>query len=561
MKYKYTTSLLALSCVLCLVPYAVSAVVRRPSKASGYAQVSAMMAATQQSDQYYENIDTGAVNGLPVAVANQDMADAISGGGTYKNIGISELDTCSRIYPNGEFAWATPTVGRGRGGGATCVAVVELRSTDPVSGGTERNPLLARAYLAAGDSFNCNISDFPEDSYTLDAGAIEFPADKEPTREDVVKVMNNEQKQNAGIKIAALAVAGALGGNIVGKNEVGEEGLFGTGRNKMQSTAIGALGGAALGAGSVYGGKVGGDVILSTGVNAAAGAVVGNMIATGDEVLRVEDCIVNGTRYKCLWGSLVSKKELNLSDPSAANYKSAFYNWTEGRTLVCDGNPVNNLYQNCEDMNLISVVLAEYPGQTIDAIADQRYEKITGNNSAQFHLEKSTTGGRDSIGIGGGNDIWAKISSAGTPDGRPQAAMIYGVQDKFFGLKRSDWPKIRGDAQSAQHLVGRTGSGTVFDLSGEYSINDFYPMYVSAEDGGIIDFSNKARMKGTLIGAGAGGAMGAFVGYQGAQSDIENRWVTAVTEYKDSLQKVYCVTGNRFLSYYNDVVVIPAMNQ
>ena len=64
-------------------------------------------------------------------------------------------------------------------------------------------------------------------------------------------------------------------------------------------------------------------------------------------------------------------------------------------------------------------------------------------------------------------------------------------------------------------------------------------MYVDSEDGGIIDLGNKARLKATLTGAGIGGAMGAFVGYQGAQSDIETRWLSEVRAYKDSLQKGY----------------------
>ena len=86
-------------------------------------------------------------------------------------------------------------------------------------------------------------------------------------------------------------------------------------------------------------------------------------------------------------------------------------------------------------------------------------------------------------------------------------------------------------------------------------------MYVSAEDGGVIDLDNKARLKGTMIGAGVGGAAGAFTAYQGAQSDIDERWVSAVREYKDSLEKFYCATGNRFISYYNDIAVVPDINE
>jgi hypothetical protein len=64
-----------------------------------------------------------------------------------------------------------------------------------------------------------------------------------------------------------------------------------------------------------------------------------------------------------------------------------------------------------------------------------------------------------------------------------------------------------------------------------------------------------------MIGAGTGAGLGAFTAYQGAQDEIDLRWVSAVQEYKDSLQKFYCATGTRYLSQYNDVVVIPNMAQ
>jgi len=86
---------------------------------------------------------------------------------------------------------------------------------------------------------------------------------------------------------------------------------------------------------------------------------------------------------------------------------------------------------------------------------------------------------------------------------------------------------------------------------------DFNPLRVDADDGSLIDFNNKARMKGTLTGAGVGAGLGALTGYQGAQNDVEQRWLSAVREYKDSLQKIYCATGKRFLGYYNDAVIIP----
>ena len=51
--------------------------------------------------------------------------------------------------------------------------------------------------------------------------------------------------------------------------------------------------------------------------------------------------------------------------------------------------------------------------------------------------------------------------------------------------------------------------------------------------------------------------MGGFAGYQGAQSEITDRWTSAVREYEDSLSNFVCMTGGRYLSKYNDYVEIP----
>ena len=133
----------------------------------------------------------------------------------------AKLALCSQIYPNGQFEITRPTAGFGKGGEKTCTAVVELRGIGMGQNGSDA--VLARANVASGSALNCNISEFPELSYTLDAQNVTFPADAEPTIEDVKKVMNQEQKQNAGLKIAAAALVGAIGGNISGKNDPGKD--------------------------------------------------------------------------------------------------------------------------------------------------------------------------------------------------------------------------------------------------------------------------------------------------------------------------------------------------
>lgn len=532
--------------------------VQREQIAAAAAAAAAPVATTQSADTE---------TNLPVRVANRELAQKLSRGETDSRVSIATLDSCAMVYPNGEFAWDSPTVGNGAGGASTCVAVVELRGYQMGLDGSD--VVLARANLAAGDAVKCNISDFPEFSYTADAARVTFPADHEPTRADVVQVLNAEQKQNAGLRIAAGTVIGGLAGNAAGKNEIGSDSILGGGKHKTTGTIIGALSGAALMAGNAYSGKVAGDTILSTGVNAAAGSMIGNIAASGESVLRIEDCKIpdvpastkktttassdanadkkvtepQSKNSKCLWG--VIRKGTALSG------KNAYYNTGDETTLVCESDNTG-----CKQETLLNIKLAAYPNKDIDAAAKEGFEKITADSTKQFYLTEKN---EMKNGINPDNSaIYARISNATVATGTQMPAMIADVNDKAFGYKRSDWAKLKTDL-SGHTILGRTSSGAGYALDGEYSINDFYPMMVDASDGGIIDFGNKARLKGTLIGAGAGGALGAYAGYQGAQSDIENRWVTAVREYKDSLQKIYCATGKRFLGYYNDQIIIPTM--
>ena len=547
--------------------------VQREQIAAAAAAAAAPVATTQSAD---------AETNLPVRVANRELAQKLSRGETDSRVSIATLDSCAMVYPNGEFAWDSPTVGNGAGGASTCVAVVELRGYQMGLDGSD--VVLARANLAAGDAVKCNISDFPEFSYTADAAQVTFPADHEPTRADVVQVLNAEQKQNAGLRIAAGTVIGGLAGNAAGKNEIGSDSILGGGKHKTTGTIIGALSGAALMASNAYSGKLAGDMILSTGVNAAAGSMIGNIAASGESVLRIEDCKIpdvpastekttaassdanadkkvtepkvtepkvtepkvtepQSKNSKCLWG--VIRKGTALSG------KNAYYNTGDETTVVCESDNTG-----CKQETLLNIELAAYPNKDIDTAAKEGFEKITADSTKQFYLTEKNEMKNGTNPDNGA--IYAQISNATVATGTQMPAMIADVNDKAFGYKRSDWAKLKTDL-SGHTILGRTSSGAGYALDGEYSINDFYPMMVDASDGGIIDFGNKARLKGTLIGAGAGGALGAYAGYQGAQSDIENRWVTAVREYKDSLQKIYCATGKRFLGYYNDQIIIPTM--
>ena len=515
--------------------------------------------AEQRAAQQFASINqvSNSTNDTTIATTERDI----------ESLQDAKLSACSTIYPNGEFAIARPTAGIGIGAGNMCVAVVELRGYQMGKNGSDL--VLARANVASGSSVKCNISEFPESSYTIDAQNVLFPADAEPTVQDVIKVMNQEQKQNAGLKIAAGALIGAVGGNLSGKNDIGKDGLFGTSKSQVTNTVVGAVGGAAIGAGGAYAGKVGGDMIMSTGINAAAGGVVGNIMAAGDSVLRIEKCTVNGSETSCLWGYLVTGPNLDPSpNDSAILCKNGqmdycykyFIDLDDGQSVFrCDANGAKCVLMN----NLVSIHVND--GETIGGKPIENMERkdldALKNGDAFYMAEDKTMVSGLSTAT---SHAYRLIESAKIDDGKKVPTLIAGFTDSAFGKKAIDWRTWKS-ANSKAPIYYRNGDGSIGDdlrkNDASITLENFYPMYINADDGGIIDLGNKARLKSTLIGAGAGGALGAFTAYQGAQDDIDARWVSAVREYKDSLQKFYCITGSRFLSYYNDMVIIPNINE
>lgn len=535
------------------------------SYAGAYNQVNAMRNEAQEYQNVYSDIavttpgaatvETGNTTvTLPVRVADSELAKKIAMADPTAPVAMDNLQSCAMIYPNGEFAWDVPNLGMKQNTNETCVAVVELRGYQ--MGPRGEDLVLARANLAAGDAIKCNVSEFPESSYTEDAGRVTFPADAEPTIDDVISVLNDEQKQNAGFKIAAGSIIGVIGGNMIGKSAPGSDGLFGTNKEKIQTSLIGAVTGAGIAAGGTYAGKVGGDIILSTGINAAAGSMVGNMVASAGSgsALRIENCTIDGKETSCLWGVLIESQNSNTTG------KKAFYNLENSEMLLC--NDVSGAYSGCSVTDAIQIKLTANNERTTDQLTPQDIANLQSDPGKHFHISENTSKGK-SIEPGAdstGGGIYYEVDSYRVPT-RKIPAMVAGVKDKTFGLSHSSWVKWRAENPTAT-VYGRNGNGTAYAIDDPgTNLQNFYPINVGADSGGIIDYSNKARMKGTLTGAGLGGAMGAFTGYQGAQKDIDDRWVAAVREYKDSLSKVYCATGTRFLSQYNDIASIPAQTE
>jgi len=300
-------------------------------------------------------------------------------------------------------------------------------------------------------------------------------------------------------------------------------------------------------------------MILSTGVNAAAGGVVGNIMASGDSVLRIEDCQRKNNevveKSKCLWGYVLEGDNIGADE-------EVYFNVVDRTAMVCSAE------KGCtpDRISYIKIRLKdkEEPVE-YDSLTDQQKSDLQngtlGAQDSYYWMEGDPTG-KNTMKPGFNPDkaVFVRVASAVRPK-NSKPALVWGIQDKFFGMKRADWYKWKDSHADNAEIYWRNTAGNADGIIDGATLNAFEPMFVDASDGGVVDLNNKARLKDTMIGAGAGGALGAFTAYQGAQSDIDARWVAAVREYKDSLQKFYCATGSRFLSYYNDTVIIPNIDE
>ena len=564
---------------------------------------------------------------LPIPVESDAIAELVKSGSENAPVTMSELERCSMIYPSGKFEWVSPTFGPSAGSPATCTAVVEMRTRENTLDGAEI--VLARANVAAGDAVLCNISAFPEFSWLDAAGTVTFPADNPPTRAEVVRQMDEEQKGNAVVKIVSSALVGALGGNAMGQNEEGQDGIFGTSKRNWIGTAIGGVGGAAIGVAGTYGGKVGGDIAMSVGMNAMAGAVTGNMMSSGDSVLYIADCTAptdadastnqssaaatnnsttdkkKGETKKCLYGTLDQFADLagakifyQFGDSSGAVYKCSQTNFSDNTYHTCE-RMFNLNYHNacpscgngCYDQNNPRT---KKPW-TWDEIVADNFEKLNGSQEIYSFAETCPINEAGSIvsrnkclkkGDAGSDDPknkWVEVTGA-RPILKRENIVIYNIGDILdtrtsdgkqadrggaFGYSQKRYSKQIEDVLRSKWDAGKLKvyirNGATLEVcedcvvTSPSNFNAFTPLYMDSETGAVIDLSNRARLKDTVVGAAAGGALGAYSAYEGAKTEIEDRLNAERRAYKDSMEKFYCTTGDRFLSFYNEEVVIPVM--
>lgn len=558
----------------------VDAAVRMNNSSRSYADAYNQVNALRQQQEYLNATATNATTAsatanLPVMVADEKLANEILNNSS--DTTISQLESCSMIYPNGIFKWQIPESGIRKNPTNQCVAEISLVDANT-------NAILAKTTVAAGDAVKCNIDSFPESGMNEVAlSKTMLPADNPPTMEDVESVMNKEQKQNAGFKIAAGALVSAVAGNMLAKKDAGDSKAFGTGKNQIKGTAIGAVTGAGIMAASSYTGKVAGDTIKSTTVNAASGMIVGNMMAGANdsgEFLVIKKCkiadvkdgvkdIKKGEEYDCAPGKLEETGEALKPEDGK------FYIINKQKSVRECAQNGNNFKCVLNQKSLAQIKLKrDYEDGTedFDKVFDGKQDSklkeleryyVEDNNQPEIFI-KSVKGTEVK------DSTYYLINSAYSTKNPQRAYIIFpnGISSKWIkgGQKISDL-EASSEYKTA-HYVKRNADGTTGSYLGttkdtikveetETEKFKFTPTSGSSDDGALIDLHNPGRAKGTLTGAAAGGALGGFAGYQGAQSEITDRWLAATREYEDSLSNFVCMTGNRFLSKYNDYVEIP----
>ncbi len=587
MKNKICKISLFSAILACVANTPVDAAVKTKNYNRSYANAYNQVASIQQQQAYYDatatNVTTASqATNLPVMVDDKNLADAIINN-TSDSVNMSDLEMCSMIYPNGQFKWSIPESGVRMNQIPQCVAIVELRDANT-------NTVLAVTTVGAGDSMRCNVDMFPQSGLLPAIEKVEVPNDVPPTMADVERVMNEEQKQNAGIKIAAAAIISGVAGNMLAPKNYGDTKLMGTSKTQLMDTAVGAVTGAGIMAASTYSGKVAGDTIKSTAVNATAGMLVGNMAAGmsgGGGVLNITKCTPQGENSErdCIVGNLATKgTPYEYSDDVS---KRVYLINRQGDTISCKRNnedtQTEGVFNDCHSASRLLNIKLNAPNDLIDFAEardkDQsKFSYITetyvpiDNNPSKLKMETSSSSNGSYFIIAYADSVSSFV--------RAYAVYNHNIKKPAFGYSVSEFgknPDLTGYTVYARNNDGSVGrllyqpGESAKDTKDTKESSDkkeenkkeyeFQPIAKDAEDGGLIDINNEARAKATMIGTATGGALGGLAGYQGAKTELEQRWVEAVRTYNDSLSNFVCMTGGRFLAKYNDYVEIPDLKK
>ena len=308
-------------------------------------------------------------------------------------------------------------------------------------------------------------------------------------------------------------------------------------------------------------------MILSTGINATAGAITGNMYdavtGSGDTLLRVEKCGLeeNGSivsESTCLWGTLKEKGETIQKEASdKTDYGYVFYNVKEKTVFLCKKKENDKTYNECasrSDFQLgtiegANVSVTALDGKDVNAVLEKatKYKYDTGEK----RISEDNSG------------EWVQINGT-TKIKASHAVVIYDFPESKRGTSISDYDKWKTANLQNAKICLRSSKGNAYSCDSDIlkeNRTSFVPTSKSSSDGKLVDLSDKTRTKDTVKGAAVGAGLGGFSAYQGAQEDIEARYVQAVEEYNASLRNFVCGTGKKWLGDYNDDIEIPELGE
>ncbi|MDR2686095.1 MAG: hypothetical protein LBB23_05030 [Rickettsiales bacterium] len=533
---------------------------------------------------------------LPIRVANHMTEMKIRNGDNSAGVDLDDLHICASISVGATFAWDKPTIKTGIGhidmNKDDCVMEVELRMNRPNKLDPNRNEQLslARMNVPYGTIVDCHLDSFPSEGYLPDimAAGVELPADRAPEMADVEKVMNSERKQNAWFKVLGAAVIGGVGGNMLSQGNSGKMvGLKDIGGAGWAKT----LGGAAIGAGGMYVaqesmGYQGGTMLESAMMGGAGGAVLGNMTAGltgyGDDVLKFGSCDgKDSDSEECIWGFVYDTSDMYENVPVVCDVnfncrlmgelvpnQSTFMlslssvNSSRKYFLVdADVKNAGTAASNSSSSSAAAPVPANNkPWNTTKPVFCRNFKAInaptcTKHSDADCIDKKQNSIGNFTNDPGSNGEITPTTTKTNfligtcTTGGTPRR--------KFLNLAASGCskPKNTKDFETNCKKDDRKCSDT--SISQATSCKEFEPAMISATDGGILDLSNKARNKATLIGAAGGAGVGGFSGYKRAEDEMQQRLFAAQKEWEESQKKFGCYSGAKFFGVYGQPFNVP----
>ena len=540
---------------------------------------------------------------LPVRLMNRDPDWEMIVRSGLTTPSLPDLQNCQMMFSGmAETVWGdsdVPGVTREN----ECLTVVQLRTMGANAhqmGPNDR--ILAVAHVATGSHFLCNIDSFPPSGFTAHVMDVEFPPDAPPTEAQVLEVMNQEQRQNAGMRTAIGAIAGGAAMFMLGSGDTAGE--------RVRDVAIGAGVAGGLTAASANMDFVAGQTVMAAGMHAATGAVVGNIAAGmhggGRRNLVLNECLDSdgrGTGQQCLWGSVhiggyqlgdanchgvVAGDDVTTARP-ARDGETCFFDPLR-RIAICDslitGTPPSVAPRaNAPDRNHFR----RATGLSVRAVANRQVntatelqwnELIAGTPTV---TQVSTICFREEEGnfiedttacpAGSNNGRFFQILAAGEPQnmvnavcgGSRQNAMIQGTNlgggFNPTGVRESEFNRDTvGGTIVARNNQGRiTGAEIGWGTDQDTLRQTFTPLTMGAEDGDALDFGNQARFTATVAGAGAGAALGGLGARTEALTAVQLRWVEELERYEAMTRRFYCISGTRFLGDYNMPVIIPQL--